>query len=175
MSVPNSPADILGNSGDLPVLTFRGVDYKVSWPTPKMLTMMANEIARVAVQQAKEAESYLPPSAAAALKNQVFSQIAAREHHIGGVLWQHAHNNDFNANMYLLWALVKENHPVFSLDDAKEMQLELIDEVGAVLLMVAPRFLEIALAKQPLTKEQKDLLRERVQSIVDEQKSKKTS
>lgn len=175
MSVPNSPADILGNSGDLPVITFRGVDYKVSWPTPKSLTVIANEIARIAVQQAKEVGACLPPSDAAKLMNHVFSQITARENQIGGELWEYHNNNNLNANTYLLWALVKENHPVFSLEDAKEMQLELLDETQAILLMVAPRFLELTLAKQPMTKDQKDLVRARVQGLIAETKSKATS
>jgi hypothetical protein len=170
----HNPADTLGNAGDLPTITFRDMEYKVAWPTPKSLTMIANEIARIAVQQATEAATYLPGKEAAELKSQVFSLISAREHHIGGQLWDAANSSNYQANIYLLWSLVKANHPSFTTEDATNMQLECMTDVEAVLLMVAPRFLELTLAKQPLTEPQKEQVRAKLQEEVEARKNRST-
>lgn len=141
-----NPADFLGNTGELPTIKFKGLDLRVSFPTPVTLTKMSNEIVRWASEEIANLDGVLPAKEVQAMRDKLMLMVSSRQHQYGGQLWN-ATTSDHQTNSALqLWALVHPNHPSFTYADARELIMTNTDEVRLVLEQVQPSFLELLLS-----------------------------
>lgn len=138
-----SVGDALGNSGECPVVTWRGKPYRVAFATDRTLARLEILVAAAATAEAEELAAALPPEQGEAQRKAVRSMLAGKAHRAGGSLWADVLNGPDGPVLQLL-AFLRHHHPGASHADAGAMIAEEPAQVEAALAVVSPDFFRIA-------------------------------
>jgi hypothetical protein len=146
---PGSVADVVGPAAGCPEVRWRGQPYKVGWPTPAAVGRLELLVAAAAVAEAKDlAASGVDPGAPDALRD----RLLAREHRVGGKVWEAVMGDPVTRAVLVLLALLREHHPGLAEADVWGMAAECQVEVQAAVALVAPDFLAAVEAARGLPK-----------------------
>lgn len=131
MSDPMSVGDCLGVTA---TVTHGGKVYTVGRPTPAALAAVEEEIAKAAWAEAQAMAAVAP-----GLADDVRGRLLARQHRVGGPLWDKVFQT-VAANVLQLWALLAPHHPEVTPADAEALFLAEPDQCELALLLTAPDF-----------------------------------
>lgn len=146
---PGAVADVIGPAAGCPEVRWRDKVWRVGWPTPSAVGRLELLVAAAAVAEARDlAGSGVDPGAPDVLRD----RLLAREHRVGGQVWEAVMGNPVTRAVLVLLALLREHHPELVEADVWGMAAECQVEVQAAVALVAPDFLSAVEAARGLPK-----------------------
>lgn len=152
-----SAADLSGNSGTLPTITWNGKDYAVAYPCPAVVELLekvvVQEVGRRLAALSKvidEAPDAEMRAEFAAVKKALQDQVSRREQGYCKPLFVET-MRDRTRKYDFLWACIALNHPSVTLADVKAMAEYATEQVEIAMGVVDAGFFELA---KPILAEQ---------------------
>lgn len=124
--------------GVVATVRWKDADYTLSAPSPAVFAKLEQWVAASVFAGAKESEAFDPGAVAEVRKN-----LAARWHRVGGPYWDAVMGTP-DGSALQLWGMIAVNRDGFTLDDARQMSLDVPDQVDLALLLAAPDFFTAA-------------------------------
>lgn len=147
MSEQASVSDCIGAAGSLPVVRWRGREYKVGRPDPKVFSAIEQVIIRSAADGVQEAKGGRSAAEHAADVDALQAAIRSRQYRPGGSLWddEMGRNNGYRGFVLMLWGcMAAANDPPPSVGDVSLMHDECEAEVTTAAAVVMPDFTQAA-------------------------------
>jgi hypothetical protein len=153
-----SVQNLLGAAGGCPEIILGGKTWKIGHPTQRAKGVLEELVVSKAVAEIIALKRLLPAEQYSEMFKSLREAIESGDYHTGGTSWAKIALTGLNAHLFLL-ALLRENHPEATEEDARKLAISEPEQVQLALARVVPGFFDLLLSGLPLPPDQRAKVR----------------